>query len=287
MTAYLIYKMGEFLAIHLPLRLAYKIAIIISDLHSLFTPKDRINIYANLKKIFPNKSDYEIVKIRRQIFINFAKYLVDFFRFPLLNKQNINKIADVVNLKFVDEALSFGKGAILVTAHLSNWELGGVMLALMGYPIGAVVLPHLDKRVDNFFNSRRQMKGMVVMPLGKAARDCLNLLHSNKLIALVGDRSFNSTELLVDFFGLPTYFPKGPAVFAFKTKAPVVPCFVLRNPDDRYRFIFEKPIWPHPKKTAENDLVGFISEYRRVIEEYIKRYPEQWFMFRKFWAGAQ
>jgi lauroyl/myristoyl acyltransferase len=143
----LIYKIGAFIASHLPLKLAYKIAVFLSDLHYIFARKDRANVTANLVAIFPDKSLKEIKSIRLVLFRNFAKYLVDFFRFPLLNKENINKIIRVENLNFVDESLSKGNGVITLTAHIGNWELGGITMALLGYSIGVVALPHRHKRV--------------------------------------------------------------------------------------------------------------------------------------------
>ena len=284
MIYFLIYKIGSYIALHLPLKIVYKIAVFLSDLHYIFARKDRINVTANLKAIFPNKGLSEIKAIRLAMFRNFAKYLVDFFRFPLLDNEYIKKNINIENIHYFDEALAKGKGIVSVTAHIGNWELAGVTVALLGYPIGAVVLPHRHKSVDEFFISQRQKKGLIVMPLGRAARHCLNLLHENKIIALAGDRVFNATGILIDFFGLPTYLPEGPAAFSLKTGAPIIPGFMCRNPDDTFKFIFEGPIEFHPSGNKKKDLIQLLSKYKVIIENYIRRYPEQWFMFRKFWT---
>jgi len=284
MIYYLIYKIGVFIALHLPLKWAYRVAIFFSDLHYIFANKDRANIAANLKAIFPKKSISEIRAIRLAMTRNFAKYLVDFFRFSLLEKDNIKSVVDVVNINYVQEALSKGKGIIAVTAHIGNWELAGVTVALLGYPIGAVALPHRHKRVDNFFNYQRKRKGLIVIPLGHAARHCLNLLRENKIIALAGDRVFNATGILLDFFGLPTYLPQGPAAFSIKTGASIIPGFMIRNPNDTFKLIFEKPIEFSPSGDKAQDKIELTSKYKTIIEDYIRRYPEQWFMFRKFWV---
>ncbi len=280
----LTYKIGRFIALHLPLKLAYKIAIIFSDVRYLFAGKDRANVAANLKAIFPDKSPKELKSIRLAMFRNFAKYLVDFFRFSLLDKEYIKKNILVVNTDYIDEALIRGKGVIAITAHLGNWELAGVTTALLGYPIGAVALPHRHKSVDVFFNSQRQKKGLIVIPLGRAARQCLELLRENKMIALAEDRVFNAAGMLTDFFGLPTRLPVGPAAFSLKTGAPIIPGFMLRNPDDTFKLVFEKPIEFYPSGDKDKDLRDLLFKCKAVIEDYIRRYPEQWFMFRKFWV---
>ncbi|MFH1577687.1 MAG: lysophospholipid acyltransferase family protein [Candidatus Omnitrophota bacterium] len=283
MIYYLIYQLGVLIFSYLPLKAAYKLAIIISDLHYLFAKKDRGNVAANLKVIFPNKSYSEIKAIRLKMFRNFAKYLVDFFRLSKLNKENLDKFVQIENLDYLDQALAKGKGVITLAAHIGNWELAAAALALSGYSIGIVVLPHRHKSVDDFFNSQRQKKGIIVMPLGKAVSQCLKLLHKNKIIALMGDRTFTAAGKLIDFFGLPTYLPKGPAAFSLKTGAQIIPTFMFRNPDDKFTLKFEKPIEFTSSGDKEKDLTGLLFKCKSIIEKYILRYPEQWFMFRKFW----
>lgn len=284
MIFYLIYKIGVFIALHLPLKLAYRLAIFVSDLHHLFAGKDRANVTANLKIIFPHKHPSEIKSIRLAMSRNFAKYLVDFFRFSLLDKNNIKTIARTVNLHYVDQGLAMGKGIIFLSAHLGNWELGAALIALLGYEIGAVVLPHRHKSVDDFFNSQRQKKGEQVISVGRAAHQCLKMLRENKTIALAGDRVFNTGGVFLDFFGLPARLPEGPAVLSLRTGAAIIPVFMLRNPDDTFKLIFEKPIEYQPRGDKQKDLMQLTAKCGTIIEDYVRNYPEQWFMFRKFWV---
>ena len=284
MISYLLYKTGEFISLYFPLKISYGIAIFCSNLYHLFIKVDRRTVRANLKAIFPDKQLSEIESIRSEMFINFARYLVDFFRFPLLNQANIKNVFRLVNQHYLEQALANGKGAIIVSAHLGNWELGGIGLALAGYPIGVVVLSHQHKRVDEFFNLRRKEKGVIVMPLGNAVKDCLSLLRQNKAIALIGDRTFDSSAVELDFFGLKSHLPKGPAILSLKTGAPIVLAFTPRCPDGSYQLIFEKAIAFVPSGNRDKDIIELSNRYKTVIENYIKCYPEQWFMFRKFWA---
>jgi lauroyl/myristoyl acyltransferase len=165
MFNYLLYRIGQFIALAVPLKVGYKIAVLCSDTHHLFADKDRRLVQENLKAIFPNKSAKELKKIRITMSRNFAKYLVDFFRFEKLDKEFIKKNIRIENIHHFNQALNKGKGVIALTAHLGNWELGGVVIALSGYPFWAVALPHKDKKVDDFFNSQRISKGVNVIPL--------------------------------------------------------------------------------------------------------------------------
>jgi len=285
MLNYILYRIGQILALHLPLKISYKIATFISDLHYLFVAKDRKTVKENLEVIFPAKSASEICRIRIEIFRNFAKYLVDFFRFSKLDTQNIKKNIEIQNIHYIDDILSKGKGAIIVSAHLGNWELGGVVIALMGYPFWAVVLPHKYKKVDDFFKSQREIKGVRVIPLGRAARQSLDVLRENKALALVGDRDFSEKGLILDFFGRPAIFPKGPAALALKTGATIIPGFMLRNKDDSFTLKFERPLNFTSTGNKDNDLIGLTTQYKEIFEDYIRKYPEQWYIFRKFWKN--
>ena len=287
MYYYILYKIGQFIAIALPLRLGYRLAIFISDLHYIFARQDRVNVTANLKVIFPEKSEQEIRRIRLEASRNFAKYLVDFFRFYKIDTDYIKKNIRVENAHYLDECLSKGKGAIALSAHIGNWELGAVVIALMGYPFLAVALPHKHKKVNDFFNFQRESKGVKVIPFGKAVRQCLDSLRENKIVALVGDRDFSEKGLVLDFFGKPTFLPVGVAAFALKTGAPIVPVFMIRDNDDSFILKFERPIEYTPTENRDNDLVEIIKSYKFIIEHYIRKYPEQWYMFKKFWINSE
>lgn len=282
---YIFYRIGQFITLHLPLKIAYKVAVILSDLHYIFAFKDKNIVKENLKAIFPKKSDREIKRIRIRMFRNFAKYLVDFFCFPKLDTEYIKRNIRMENLHYLDEALSKGKGVIALTAHMGNWELGGVVMANLGYPFWAVALPHKHKSVDKFFNFQRESKGIKVIPLPKAVRTCLNVLKENRIVALLGDRKFAESGVAIDFFGRPTLLPEGPAVFSLKTGATIVPGFMIRNKDDTFTLKIEKPIQIIPTDDEKKDLKEIITCYKIIIEEYIKNYPDQWYMFRRFWIN--
>ncbi len=207
MSNYYIYRFGQFLALSLPLRLAYLLAAFFAQGYYLFAFRDRRLVKANLKVIFPEKSNGQLRRISRRVFRNFAKYLVDFFRFEKFDRGYIDKRIKLENLCYFDQALAKGRGVVVLTAHLGNWELGGVVLAQLGYPFWAVALPHKNKKVDSFFNGQRNRKGVKVVAIGKAVRSCIAEIRKNHLVALVGDRDFTEKGIVLDFFGKPTHFP--------------------------------------------------------------------------------
>jgi KDO2-lipid IV(A) lauroyltransferase len=285
MISYIFYRIGEILSLSLSLRVAYAVAVFLSDLRYLFAFKDRKIVTDNLKTIFPDKKDEEISSIRLRVFHNFAKYLVDFFRFKRLNMDYIRKNVKIINRENIDEGLKQGKGVIIVTAHLGNWELGGVVVSMAGYLLSTVALPHKSKVVTNFFTKQRESKGLKVFLLGNAVKGCLKALRDNQMLALVGDRDFTEGGKLMDFFGKPSIFPEGPAVFSLHTGAVIIPGFMLRNEDDSFSLVFEKPLQYAVSGDRNKDLDNIISQYKSTFERYIRFYPDQWYMFRRFWKG--
>lgn len=218
------------------------------------------------------------------VFRNFAKYLADFFRFEKLDRGYIDKNIKLENLHYFDQALASGKGVIVLTAHLGNWELGGVVLAQLGYPFWAVALSHKNKKVNDFFVAQRARKGVNVITLGKAIRSCISEIKNNHMVALVGDRDFTEKGIVIDFFNKPTHFPEGPAALSLMTGASIIPGFMLRNPDNSFTLRIEKPVEFKPTGDKAKDLANLITVYKNIFEDYIRRYPDQWYIFRRFWA---
>lgn len=284
MFFYLLYRTGQFITLRLPLKAVYGLAVFISDLHLLFSGADRKAVAMNLTAVFPEKSRREIRRIRKMVFRNFAKYLVDFFRYAVLDRNFIEKNISVRNINYVDEALERGKGGVLLAAHIGNWELGGVTLAALGYPLSAVALPHKNDKVNRFFDEKRETMGIKVIPLYNSLRKCFRVLRGNGLVALLGDREFTRNGgAVTDFLGKKALLPQGPAFLALKAGAAIVPGCMIRGEDDRFTLMFEKPIYPPAAGSFEDNLRLMQYEINRVIERWVRRFPEQWYFFKKYW----
>ncbi|MEW5758008.1 MAG: lysophospholipid acyltransferase family protein [Candidatus Omnitrophota bacterium] len=278
-----LYNTGKFLSLRLPLKFLYGVAVFLADIHYSVSKKDRDCFRDNLRAVFPDKNREEINVIAKAAFRNFAKYLVDFFRFELLNKENILESVEIKNLEYLDEALKLNKGVIALTAHIGNWELGGAVLGTLGYNFYAVALPHREKKVDNFFNRQRSSKGVNVIAVGRSPIRIIRCLAQNYIVAILGDRDFTKTGQIINFFGKDIYFPKGPAFFSLKSGSPIILGLMIRKPNDKFKLIFEKAIIPNTSDVSPEAIGKLITEYSYLIAKYIRLYPEQWFMFRRFW----
>jgi KDO2-lipid IV(A) lauroyltransferase len=282
---YFFYKLGQDISMGLPRACAYKIASFLADLHYFLSHGERRALFRSLRFSGIGKDNSQIKLLARQIFRNFAKNLVDFFRFGLVDHRFLMRKVKIVGLEHVDLVLRGGRGVLVVTAHLGNWEFGGVIMAQKGYALNAVAWEHKDRRTNNLFIYQRERKAVKVIPLGMALRKCFRVLENNEMLAMVGDRDFSprGTKVKVEFFGRPAYVPRGPAVLCLKTGATIVPGFTIRNRDDSFTLYFEKPIDFSASGSLENDICTLTQKIINVIEIYVRRYPRQWFMFRDFW----
>ena len=103
------------------------------------------------------------------------------------------------------------------------------------------------------------------------------------MIAILADRDFTEHGIITDFLNKKAILPKGAAAFHLKTGAPIISGFLTRCKDDTFKFKFGPPFKFNLTGQKEKDIEIIIKTYIGTIEEYIKAYPEQWFMFRKYW----
>jgi KDO2-lipid IV(A) lauroyltransferase len=278
---FILYKIGWFLALILPLRIGYLLAILLADLWHLVSYEDRLAVADNLKILLPSEKD--IFSYSKLVFRNFAKYLVDFFRFSKIDEDYIKKYVKVEGREYLDSALSGKRGVIALTAHIGNWELGGTIMAMLGYSLNAIALEHKDRRINRFFINQREKKGVKVLSFGLDTKRYFDILADNQIIAILGDRDFSGNGVRVDFLGKLANLPKGPAVLCLRTGSPIVPGFMIRDKNAHFRFIFEKPIEAQRTGNIQEDIIQISKRFSNVIERFVRLYPTQWFMFRRFW----
>ncbi len=295
MIFYILYRIGLILALSFPLKFCYRMAVILADIHYLLGRRERIAVTENLKTILDKSvEDDELKRMAKDVFRNFAKYLVDFFKFSSMTPGYIKSFIKLEGLSNIEDALKHGKGVIMLSAHLGNWELGAFVLGILSYPINAVVLTHQNTKINDFFRNQRAIGKVKSIEFGASLRGCYKALKNNELLALLGDRDFSNNGLPVTFCGKSVVMPKGPAALSCRTGAIIVPCFITRNDDDTFTFLFEKPILPQaatgrmpggPQVMADEDntIKEIMERYLPVIESYVKRYPGQWYVFRNFW----
>jgi Kdo2-lipid IVA lauroyltransferase/acyltransferase len=251
-------------------------------------PKYRRAIAANLSIILgkPPESQ-DVLRAAREMVRGHSSAWFDFLQFALRRPQESARLVEsVIGFSRIVEGRLAGKGVLLVTAHLGNWEIGGLMLAQVREPIHVVLVPDLFSGVERIRRRLHERAGVIEIPVDRSIAPTLSVLRAlegNSVVAMQGDRDFDNTGVAVRFFGREAYFPRGPLRVAMATGAAVLPAFIVRVPDGRYRAIIEEPLPIQRQGPRDFALKTNLERYVAVLERYVRLYPDQWYCFYPFW----
>ncbi len=273
-----IYRLGTRGIGYLPTSVSYVISQIIADLSYIFYRAAVSNVKKNLSLAFPVAAEKELSKAARQLFRNYSKYLVDYGRFTNLDKNAVlQNIVCFDGRENLDIALQMNKGLILLTAHIGNWELGGIFFSSYGIRTNVVTVPDSDPKIDYMRRWYRDKHKVNTITIGKSPFSIMELvkaLNNKEVVAMLIDRyNGGDDSTTVDFFNKPTFFPRGPFILGRLTGSPIVVAFVVRE-GDGYRGIVEEPF----VVTKENE-EEIIKKVVKLLEKYIIMYPTQWYNF--------
>ncbi|MFN7959886.1 MAG: lysophospholipid acyltransferase family protein [Thermoanaerobaculia bacterium] len=246
-------------------------------------------IERNLRRIFgPAVSAAEIRRARRQVIYHLGYYWADLFRLCQLPYEETKKeLARVEGFEHLEEAVASGKGAVLLTAHLGNWELGGVFLREKKLPVSVVYVPDQSPTAEAFRGQLRrgsEIHEIAIDPKAElSSLPVLRALKEGRIVALQGDRDFNDRGEWVDFLGTPAPFPLGPFQLARITGAVLLPSFIVYDPEYRFEIHIGSPIRVDQGERGEAIRRG-LAEWVAVLEKAVRRWPTQWYTFYDFWG---
>lgn len=271
-----------FRAIPTPLRRALFVGFF--RLFYLLVPRQRLIAHHNLRRAFPEKSEEEILKIVQGVYRNMGLVAAEFFDIPSLTRENIGELVDAEGLENCRKALEKGKGILMFGAHFGNWELEAVAASLFLKPFVAIYRPLDNAVLDRLVLKVRSITGNTLLEKNRAMRPMLRALKNNEMLGILMDQNVDVHEgVFVDYFGRPACTTDGLAVLALHTGAPVLPGYMARLPDGRYRFVIgpEVPIVNTGDKQA--DIVANTQRFMKVIEETVRQYPDQWLWVHHRW----
>jgi KDO2-lipid IV(A) lauroyltransferase len=242
-------------------------------------------VFENLNRIFGNeKSEKEIREIAFRSYRNMAKNICEAAHYRASETQ-IKATFTIEGEENLQEALAKGKGVIALIGHFGNFAWLGAKLNLSGYRFAYIMYGTSLRKGARVFKKVANRFGLHViphLPHRPAVQKSLAWLRANRVLGLHGDRNFPS-GVFVDFFGYPAATAPGPVILAKRTGATVLPMIAIRGKDDRHKIIIASPlemVWTGEK---EKDILRNVQKYTRVLEEYIRQYPEQWFWTYRRW----
>ncbi|MHC1742435.1 MAG: lysophospholipid acyltransferase family protein [Syntrophobacteraceae bacterium] len=278
----LLYHSTSWVARRLPKPVLHACTRLVGALVFLLSSRDRSTIEHNLRIILEGTVPPSgVSRLAWRVFQNYAFYMVDFFRLLTMSRDESMGFTQLYEgREHLDEALSQGRGVLLLTAHLGHWEIGGLGLSGLGYPVSVVAARHNSVLTNDLVNSLRQRHSIRVIELGESVYDTIELVHALKrgeVLAVLGDRVFNDRSRQVPLFGRPVSLPIGPVLLAMATRAPVVPAFSVMDAPGRYRGIIEAPLDIRYDRNREEAMSHNLGQVAAVFERIIRRYPDQWY----------
>ncbi len=236
-----------------------------------------------ISESFPEMPDDEVRRIARGAYRNLGRLTVETALLPRLSREDIlRKVTRVEGREHLDRARA-GGGFIFVTGHLGNWELCGAVAAALGIPLDAVARKINNPVLDDYVTRTREKLGITIISDRKAVRHTPRALEQGRAVAFLADQALlKSASVFVPFFGRLAKTPRGPATFALRQNVPMIFGAVLRQEDGTFIGIVE-PIPVEDTGDADRDIERIVSHYTRVLEQCIRRAPEQYFWHHRRW----
>ncbi|MFB3895937.1 MAG: lysophospholipid acyltransferase family protein [bacterium] len=266
------------LVLWIPFRLAKKIAEILAILGYYLVKKNRNRILYNLKHIYNSKlTDPELRKLAKATYKHWAKCVIELLSIPKFSTEKLNRLIRIEGQDNLDAARQRNQGLVCVLAHYGNWELVGAYYAKVYHePISVVGNELYDRKLDRLLNQIREQAGLNILNRGNALKASLAAIRKKEVLAIMADYDGGGETVQLPFFESTIPFPTAPLYFAYRSGAPVLPVFIIRQPDDTHCIYIEKPLTIGKEKDISTDFRNFIAEFVGLIETYINRAPTQW-----------
>jgi len=239
----------------------------------------------NLALAFPEMTLRDRRRILRGTYISLGRQLAEVCLFPRYTRENVSQIVVYEGFENFERAVARGKGVLFLTAHLGAWELSAFAHSLQGHPL-AIVMRSLDNaRVDRLIQSYRTMHGNRTVDKDDFVRGLLAAMRDGETVGILMDTNMTPPQgIFVDFFGIPACTASGLARIALRTDAAVVPGFTVWDAKLR-KFILRFDAALELVRTGDDqaDVIANTAKFTKIIEDYIRRYPDQWLWVHRRW----
>jgi Kdo2-lipid IVA lauroyltransferase/acyltransferase len=269
----------------LPRPLARGVGVSLAQLIYLLHGKLRRVGMRNLQLAFPEMTPRDRRKLVRKVFTSLGRQFAEVCLFPRYTAENVSDAVIYDGFENFDRASQRGKGVLFLTGHLGGWELSAFAHSLYGHPLYFVMRPLDNPYLDALVRRYRTMHGNTPILKDDPARELLRAMKQGSTVGILMDTNMIPPEgIFVDFFGMPACTASGLARIALRTNAAVVPGFTLWDPVLRkYRLRFDPAV--HLVRTGNNeeDIRANTQLFTKVIEDFVRRYPDQWLWVHRRW----
>lgn len=269
----------------LPRSLSRAFAIGLSQIIYLFHAKLRRVGMRNLEMVFPEKPLAERKRILRGVFTSLGRQLAELCQFPRYTPENIDEVVVYDGLENYERAYARGKGVLFLTAHFGGWELSAFAHSLHGHWLHIVMRPMDNPYLDALIEHYRTMYGNKTVAKDDFVRGLLAAMKAGETVGILMDTNMTPPQgVFVDFFGIQACTASGLARIALRTDAAVVPGFTIWDESlGKYRLRFDRALELVRTGDLERDIIANTQMFTKVIEEYVREYPDQWLWVHRRW----
>jgi len=241
-------------------------------------------VLKNLEIAFPEMTPEERKILAKKCYISSAKTFIEIMTIPAMKYEEIKNYFGDQPVKFVQDFHAKGKGVILMTAHFGNWEVAALGFSRkMGIRFAALAQPQRNDYVTRWMEKQRTKWGNHIYKTGNAAMTLFRALKNGEIIAVVGDQRGPEDGIRVPFFGRQSAVNEGIAVLALKTGAPIIFSITIRQSNNTYVTEVCEVSMENLPEGKQEKIVEISRRHTAILEEYIRKYPEQWFWMHNRW----
>jgi len=233
----------------------------------------------------PERSEQEIRSVAKRVFQNLGMTAVEFFRMPRMGEEALRQKVEVEGVEVLEGLLDNNRGGFLLLSHLGNWELMAPCGRFLGLGVSVVAKPiKKNPWLDRWVTEIRERVGLEVIPTEGASKKVLRALSRGRWIGILIDQRAKRREAVwVNFFGRKAPTTPALSVLALRTRAPVVPVFMVREEGGRHRLIFKEPVKLVDTGDVKGDIEVNTGQMTQILESMIRQYPDQWFWVHRRW----
>ena len=269
----------------LPRPMARGFAIGLGRIVYLFHGRLRRVGLRNLELALPEKKEAERKRIVRGVFTSLGRQLAELCQFPRYTPEKVDEVVVYDGLDNYLQARARGKGVLFLTAHFGGWELSAFTHSLHGYWLHVVMRPMDNPYLDRMIENYRTMHGNKTVAKDDFVRGLLAAMKAGETVGILMDTNMTPPQgVFVDFFGIPACTASGLARIALRTDAAVVPTFTIWDETmGKYRLRFDPALELIRTGDLERDIVANTQKFTKVIEDYVRKYPDQWLWVHRRW----
>lgn len=233
---------------------------------------------------FPELSSKQVTELSRASYRHLGRTSIETALLGSIGRKGLIQLVETIEgWEMLEAALARGKGVVLVTGHMGNWELGGAYIAARGVPLDAIGRGMANPLFDAYLNRSREDMGLTIVHDSEAVRRTPRSLRAGRAVGFVADQGvLGLASTFVPFFGRPAKTPRGAAVFALRFGVPVLFVVAIRKPNGRYRLVFER-VEIKGTGDRDRDVDAIVARYTEQLEEWVRREPAQYFWQHRRW----